>query len=185
MPPSHPSTLTEDPAVRYCEACGRPASVDTRFCAACGKAVLRPEQEVLRRGKTKEQELFDIRPLAIQTFTEFALALLTLGLAWLVLWVRRIQIRYYITDQRIELVEGVFNLRRMTVELFRVQDYEVQEPLFLRLRGGGNLLIRSLDPEEGEITLTGIAGVHEVFETVRRATLEQRESHRVRLLEGI
>lgn len=185
MTSTHLPPSLRDPAVRYCEACGRPASVDARFCAACGKAVPRPEQEALRKERKKEKELFDIRPLAVQTFGEFAVATLTLGIGWLVLWLRRIQIRYYITNQRIELVEGVFNLKRRTVELFRVLDYEVKEPLFLRLRSGGNLVIRSMDPEEPSITLTGIAGVHDVFEAVRQATLEQRGDHDVRLLEGI
>jgi len=75
--------------------------------------------------------------------------------------------------------------RRETIELFRVQDFEIREPLFLRLRDAGSLVIRSMDPSEGEIVLDAVPGVQEVFETLRRTSIDERNRNRVRLLEGM
>ncbi len=132
-----------------------------------------------------ESDLYAFRPLAVQGFGELTLCLLTVGIAWLVLCLRRVWTRYRVTTQRIEVTSGVFDRRRETIELFRIQDFELQEPLFLRLRGAGNLLIRSMDPVEGELVLRAVPGVHDVYETLRRQTIGQRDRHRVRLLEGM
>ena len=55
----------------------------------------------------------------------------------------------------------------------------------LLMRAAGNLVIRSMDPKEGEIVLTAVPGVQEVYETLRSTAIDERERHRVRLLEGI
>jgi len=132
-----------------------------------------------------ESELFDLRPLAVQGFGELTLCVLSLGLAWLIYWLARRWTRYRITDQRIEVQTGVLDRRRETIELFRVQDFEIREPLFLRLRDAGSLVIRSMDPAEGEIELAAVPGVQEVYETLRRTSIDERNRNRVRLLEGM
>jgi membrane protein YdbS with pleckstrin-like domain len=181
---------------KYCEGCGTPGSQDARFCGACGRPFPAPEPSpnplvepaaVPGGGAAArdETELYDMRPLAVQGFGELLLCLLTVGIAWLVLWLRRVWTRYRITDQRIEVQTGVLERRRETIELFRVQDFEVQEPLFLRLRAAGNLVIRSMDPAEGEIVLRAVPDVQDVYETLRRAAIDERDRHRVRLLEGM
>ncbi len=187
---------------KYCEACGKAASADAQFCGGCGRAFpgFEPAAEpaipvragsgavappVPEGASGPEKELFDLRPLAVRGFGELLLCVLTVGLAWLVLWLMRRWTRYRITDQRIEVQTGVLDRRREAIELFRVQDFEIQEPLFLRLRDAGSLVIRSMDPAEGEIVLAAVPGVQEVYETMRRTSIDQRALHRVRLLEGM
>ncbi len=179
---------------RFCESCGEPLSEEARFCRGCGRRLegdpepcpdpgaFPPEGRV---DPAKEVELFDLRPLVLQSFLELALSIGTLGIVAIFLWIRRIQIRYRITSQRIELVEGVFHLKRRTIEVFRVEDLELQEPLFLRLRSGGNLVVRSMDVGEDVVVLTGIPDVLPVFEGLRSTYLSERQRHRVRLLEGM
>ena len=183
-------------APRFCEACGRKASPGARFCGGCGAALpaveppadepaLPPPEPGAAPPRPPEEELFSLRPLAVQGFGELLLALLTLGVFWLVLWLRRVWTLYRITSQRIEVRTGVLDRRRETIELFRIQDFEIQEPLFLRLRGAGNIVVRSMDAAEGEMTLRAVPGVQEVYETLRSTAIDERERHRVRLLEGM
>lgn len=179
---------------RYCEMCGAPVSAAARFCGACGKPVATlpaapaapptPPAKAAKAGDPgRERELFVVRPLVLQTFGETGLSLLTLGLFAIVLWVRRLNVRYRITNQRIEYVTGVFSLSRSTVELFRVSDLAVREPPFLRLRGAGHLAVLSEDASEPEIHFRAIPEIEEVREALREAVLEARRVHRVRLLE--
>jgi len=181
--------------------CGEALSAAARFCGSCGHALegsaeptesaellgLKEDTPDTGRpeGVEEEIELFNDRPLILQTFLELLLTLLTLGLWGLVLWLRRMQARYRITSQRIELVDGMISVRRRTIELFRIQDFEIEEPLFLRLRGAGNLIVHSLDPGEPRETLVGLPNVHVVHEALRTAALQSRQTNRVRLLEGM
>lgn len=181
--------------------CGVTATAGARFCAACGAALRAASAPDLPASRPvpapdggdrapatapgPERELFVLRPLVLQTALELVLSVLTVGLWALALWLRRMQARYRITTQRIELKDGLVNVRRRTIELFRVQDFEVVEPLFLRLRGAGNLVIRSLDPEEHEVVLVAVPDVHTVYEQVRAASLASRRGERVRVFEGI
>jgi len=184
-------------AVRYCEACGHEGSPDARFCGACRRPFPEsPADEPTEPGPPVparplpgaadgEVLLYDLRPLVLQSFPELALALLTAGLAALVLLVRRWDNRYRVTSQRIELVTGVLSTTHRTVELHRVQDLELRAPLFLRLRAAGDVVVRSMDVGEREVVLRGIQGAVEVHETLRAAVLEERRRHHVRVLEGV
>ncbi len=179
-------TASGQPA-RFCASCGRAASADAGFCAGCGRPLPRsaapaPAPEP---APEPEQEIYSFRPLVLQGFGELFLAIVTVGIAALVYWLMRLKIRYRITNQRIEVRTGLLSVTRRSTELFRVEDFEVQEPFFLRLRGSGHLLVRSMDAGEPVEILRGIPQVHEVFDTVRRLALEQRHRYGVRLVEGL
>lgn len=177
-------------SLTYCESCGHAPAADALFCGKCGRGFEAGPPPGSARARAKaleksEEVLFDIRPLAVQTFPEMLLVMATLGLAYVPLWVRRAQNRYRITSQRIDLYTGLFAVRRQTIELFRVQDYEVREPFFLRLRAAGHLVVRALDPGEPRFVLRGIHGAHDVFETLRAIAMDERRAEGVRLLEGL
>ncbi len=189
--------------VKFCEGCGKQAAASARFCGGCGDAFPEPEAAEPTEPETsggggrsggageapaasaEERELFNTGPLPVQSFVELGLCILTFGIAWLFLWIRRIDTRYWITDERIEVTTGVFHKTTAAVELFRIQDYELVEPLFLRLRGSGHVVVRSMDPEEGEITLRALPDAQLVYETLRKMALGERGKHNVRLLEGM
>jgi len=188
--------------LQFCEGCGKQASYTARFCGGCGRPFPEPDgfepidpialppapsaagASAAGEGAGEERELFDLHPLAIQSFFELFLVFLSLGVVWLILWFRRIDTRYWISSERIEVTTGVFNKKRQTIELFRIQDLELDEPLFLRLRASGNLVIRAIDVGEPEITLTGLPEASDVFEALRQISIDERQRHRVRLLEG-
>src|SRR5688572_33477212 len=68
---------------------------------------------------------------------------------WLVLK----NIRYELTTERLKLREGVLNKRLDEIELYRVRDYSLEQPLVLRLFGLSNITLRTADPSQPVVVL--------------------------------
>lgn len=194
----------------FCPFCGKPTSSGSAFCAACGKA-LTPAPAArsapsaaggatATRAATAsgaasasarvaavsqpEEEVFLLKPLVVRTLFEIVLSVLTLGIAWIFLWIARMGRRYRITTQRIETRHGVVTIRRDYTDLFRVEDFEIVEPFFLRMRGAGHLRIWTMDKDAPVLVLEAIPNVKEVYETLRTLTREERARNQVRVIEG-
>lgn len=178
-------------APKFCESCGREASEGARFCGGCGRALggadvpPAPHEERLPAAGAgqPEETVFELRCVAVQSFGALLLCILTLGLVWLWLLVLRSRIRYRITTERIEVAEGILTVTRRTTDLFRVQDLEIVEPFFLRMRGAGHLVVRSLDPGDPVLQLSAIPGVHAVHERLRALVAAERRRQHVRVIE--
>lgn len=193
-------------AARWCEGCGKQAAADARFCGACGRPFRAPggadsgggddghgESPKLSgrpapRGGADgaggaEEDVLAFKALPVQTLFQFLVCVLTVGVAWVFLWLNRSHVKYRITTQRLEIRTGIVTITSRSVDLYRIQDMEVREPFFLRLRGGGDLVIRSLDPGEPEVVVAGIGDVKTVHETLRRLVADERRRQGVRLIE--
>ena len=57
------------------------------------------------------------------------------GIVWLIFYLKRLGIRYTITTQRIILERGVLSKVQESLELFRVDHFELDKPLGMRLMG--------------------------------------------------
>lgn len=193
-------------AGRWCEGCGKQAPADARFCGACGRPFRAPgggdsghpdgdldstpklSGRPTPRGGAgapagAEEDVVLFKALPVQTLFQFLVCLLTLGVAWVFLWLSRSHVKYRITTQRLEIRTGIVTVTSRSVDLYRIQDMEVREPFFLRMRGGGDLAIRSLDPGEPEVVIGGIGDVKAVHETLRRLVADERRRLGVRLIE--
>ena len=185
--------------LEFCEACGRKASPGARFCGGCGRDLqaaaspaerddpdAAPEGRAPARpkdGPPAEATEFELRPVAVQSFGQLLLCVLTVGIAWIVLVLMRRGVRYRITSQRIEIVTGIVTVTRRTVDLFRVQDLEIVEPLFLRMGGKGHITVRSQDAGEPVVVLRAIPDVHRVHESLRALVATERQRQHVRVVE--
>lgn len=124
-----------------------------------------------------------VRPIFVETFGQLVLCVLTAGIAWVVLRIRGARTQYRLTNQRFEIRTGLFSRHRRNIELYRVKDLEVKEPLFLRMRGSGYLILHTMDPKEPDVTLPAVENVREVSETLRRLVHDERRRTGVRLIE--
>jgi hypothetical protein len=181
---------------RYCSKCGAEQGPEARFCWACGQAVVAvsapppvaPAPSTSAHpapAPAAESTVFEFRPLAIRTMRECLLCILTLGIGWVCWRIARMGQSYRITTQRIEIRQGVLTKRRNTLDLFRVEDFEILEPLFLRLRGSGNIRIWSMDKSQPEFMLAAVPDVQTVYEKLRELTRTERGRHQVRVIEGM
>jgi uncharacterized membrane protein YdbT with pleckstrin-like domain len=115
----------------------------------------------------------------------FTAGLSAIGLALpVILWVARWWITkstsYELTSQRLKIGTGILNRKLDELELFRVKDYAMDQPLFLRLVGLGNLTLVTSDASTPTVAIRAIANVEAVREKLRNAVQAERDRKRVR-----
>ena len=64
--------------------------------------------------------------------------------------------RFWVTRERLKQRVGVLNFKRKNLELYRVKDIEVREPLIYRLFGAGDVILVSSDRSDPLVRLTAI-----------------------------
>lgn len=90
---------------------------------------------------------------------------------------------YEVTNERVKHRHGVLNKMVNEMELYRVRDYQVQQPFWLRLVGCGNVVILSADRTDGELVLWAVKDSEKVANTVRALVEQSRRARGVRDLD--
>jgi uncharacterized membrane protein YdbT with pleckstrin-like domain len=98
-------------------------------------------------------------------------------------WLRTRSQVYEVTTERIRVINGVFSRRTSELELYRVRDYTVVEPFWLRLIGRGNLVIESADRSTPVLMIHAVPDVTGLKDSVRTHTERMRQLRGVRDLE--
>ena len=82
--------------------------------------------------------------------------------------------QYTVTDQRVTRRRGILSKRTDNLELYRVSDFAVNEPLLLRIFGKVNVVLRSSDLTHPEFVLRAVPklpaltdGLRQTIEDVR------------------
>jgi len=135
-----------------------------------------------------------VRPAAIFAFTRISgyllIAVATLLLAWRywpgLTWLSLIAvliaayrycyirgIKYLITAEYLQICQGLILKRVDTVELFRIKDYVLTQPLWLQIFRLMDLHLVTTDPENRNLWLRGIP-LSDLVETLRERVLETR-----------
>lgn len=134
---------------------------------------------------SNEEIIWTGRPSQIINFKVFVLC----GLfCWLVVpvfiglwhWLQVRCIEYSLTDERLQMRSGVLNKTTATLELYRVKDLTVSEPLFLRLFSKANIHLDTSDKSHPKLTLQAIsdatelsAGLRQLVEASRRGKVRE------------
>jgi len=103
-------------------------------------------------------------------------------IAFAVWWKTRAQV-YELTTERLRTSQGALSRRTSELELYRVRDYTVVEPFWLRLVGCGSLVIETADRSTPQVEIRAVHGVNELKELVRTHTERRRQARGVRDLE--
>jgi uncharacterized membrane protein YdbT with pleckstrin-like domain len=102
---------------------------------------------------------------------------------WIVRWWITKCTTYEITTQRLRMRTGILNKRVDELELYRVKDYAMEQPMLLRLVGLGNISMVTSDATTPTVAMRAIPGVEEVREKLRNAVQAERDRKRVRELD--
>lgn len=87
--------------------------------------------------------------------------------------------QYYITDERVRIINGLLGKERVDIELVRIQDFDQTQTFRERMLNLGDLTIHSHDRSHPVIVLNNIPNPQEVHEILRRAVLDARSRHRL------
>jgi uncharacterized membrane protein YdbT with pleckstrin-like domain len=90
---------------------------------------------------------------------------------------------YELTSERLKLRRGVLNKHLDEVELYRVRDYQLEQPFLLRLFGLGNILLRTSDRSHPSVRLRAIRDGERLYERIRSAVEQCRSRKGVRELD--
>jgi len=87
--------------------------------------------------------------------------------------------RYELTSERLRIRQGVLNKELDELELYRVRDYRIEQPLVLRIFSLANITLRTSDTSHPYIVLRAIRDGEHVREQIRKYVEECRVKKRV------
>ena len=91
--------------------------------------------------------------------------------------------QYEVTSERIRVREGIFTKVTDELELYRVNDTGLIEPLTMRLFGLGTIEVRTMDTSSPKLRLEAIRGARKLREELRKHIEQCRERKGVRVTE--
>jgi uncharacterized membrane protein YdbT with pleckstrin-like domain len=114
--------------------------------------------------------------------------LILLGLLVPVLWMLGSWIsirchRYEVTSERVKITTGLLSRKTNEMELYRVRDYSVDEPFWLRLVGCGNIVLVTADRTTPSFVLRAVPHAATLKDQIRTHTERMRQRRGVRDLE--
>ena len=109
-----------------CPVCGETIKAAAIKCRFCNTDL--SEYETAKEAEV-ERQLFTGNPAVISSLGQWAIVVITIGIAWLVYWVRSRSVVYTLTTQRIQIERGLLSTIRSSVELFRIDDFDIHRPL--------------------------------------------------------
>jgi hypothetical protein len=117
----------------------------------------------------------------LKNFWWFVSCLLVIPIPWAIWAWLKVKCRVYtLTTERLLIEDGIFNKNKDTLELYRVRDFQVNEPFWLRLFGLQNIHLLATDLTTENFVIDYIpksAGLPDHF---RKQVEECRQRKRVR-----
>jgi uncharacterized membrane protein YdbT with pleckstrin-like domain len=101
----------------------------------------------------------------------FVVACLAICLSY---YVKSRRVFYRITTQRIKLERGILSKVQESLELFRVDHFELRKPLGSRILGMSSLHIFSSDAELGNFSIYGVPRLELLADELRECQLRER-----------
>jgi membrane protein YdbS with pleckstrin-like domain len=159
-----------------CPVCAetiKAAALKCRFCNTDLNAY-RIEQEA-----AVEKTIFHGHPAVHQSVGQWAITVLTLGLGAIYFWVKSRAVTYTITTQRVQIERGLISTLEQSIDLYRLDDFDIHRPLSMKLIGLSRLHLRSSDPDMPVTFVDAVPGLDAIAEQLRECSIRDRQRRRV------
>lgn len=96
------------------------------------------------------------------------------GAIYLFFFLRSLSTHYRITTQRIKMERGILSKVQESLELFRIDHFELRKPIGSRILGQASLHLFSSDAELENFLIYGIPNLEALADTLRECQLRER-----------
>jgi uncharacterized membrane protein YdbT with pleckstrin-like domain len=128
-----------------------------------------------------ERILFKGHPAVIGSVTRLLISIFTLGIGAVWFWLQSRNTKYLITSQRIVIERGIFSKDIEILEIYQVDDIQLEKPLNQRMMGTGNMLLLTRDISAPKLLLNRLKiDVRELYEQMRPCIQQARFRFHVR-----
>ena len=96
------------------------------------------------------------------------------GFTCLYFYLKSLITQFTITTQRIKVRMGLLSQTQESLEMFRIDHFELRKPIFLRLFGYASLHLFSSDTEMSKFRIYAVPNLEALAETMRECQLRER-----------
>ncbi|HEX2786747.1 MAG TPA: PH domain-containing protein [Ignavibacteria bacterium] len=117
-------------------------------------------------------------------FLPLLLILLIVPLVMLIINYLKVKSEVFeVTTQRLRKTTGIFSKQTEDLELYRVRDYKILQPFFLRLFGLGTIELITIDKSSPHVLIPAVKNPKELIDIIRENVEKMKTAKGVRELD--